>query len=697
MDKFNEVWDELGLPYSDPEGGYFVLVNFTKVKLPEDYEFPPHVASRPRDFKLSWFFIKELGIAAIPPTEFFTDANAHIVEDWLRFAVMSNIEVDLNWAVLAGGAFLPSRTCRMHLALTQTILLGPGAAITGPRKCSNQLNIASVAATGSKTSAKMHNFDTVPSDIKYCVLHLLPDPRDLYSLILTCKGLRDAAVPFYYNTVHVHGNVALPVLAAGLVPTNPGLQHIRHLVIKEPCGQNALDHVSGASDSRTEIILTFLANLLPHDRLLTFTCDCDVSLPTPILATLYRRQHKLRTLRLDSVGLEPVIASFSQDSLANIATVHICTADPKEASSWNRLLPTLPNLQNLEIAANTDRSDGVFAQQADGSSKVLAKLLDWTTQESQDKLRLHTLQVQGFDLTDAAENLQRNIHFPGLKVLGMQLCTNTAHLLRVLYKAHELASEASLSLRILILVQAEKVPESRVYNAALSRLLSTSNTLQHLIVRTKGDAAYWPDPRAVSSHAASIRLLHLDCPWPEPISRGHRRGGSSLRSLIKLEHFTISTSSIVLAEADRCGTAECYTHMRKFLVFLDGLPALQTLRIVDIRLGDLEVRQDEPQVLQGYILRQMRTLADYIFTAVSKLQALSLEQCVDLDRNPNARGKTRTEQFYHRGKTSDAQGREQTTAIEASLRELGKIEEAVVILDMKALEHGGLFRYGYDR
>jgi len=93
MDLFNQIWDELGLPYSDPEGGYFVLVNLAKVKLPEDYEFPPHVAHRPRDFKLAWFFIMELGIAAIPPTEFFTDANAHIVEDWLRFAVCKDDEV----------------------------------------------------------------------------------------------------------------------------------------------------------------------------------------------------------------------------------------------------------------------------------------------------------------------------------------------------------------------------------------------------------------------------------------------------------------------------------------------------------------------------------------------------------------------------------------------------------------------------
>ena len=93
MDKFTAVFDELNLPYSDPEGGYFVLVNMSKVKLPEDYEFPPHVAERPRDFKLSWFLIKEVGVAAIPPTEFFTPGNAHIVEDWLRFAVCKNDDV----------------------------------------------------------------------------------------------------------------------------------------------------------------------------------------------------------------------------------------------------------------------------------------------------------------------------------------------------------------------------------------------------------------------------------------------------------------------------------------------------------------------------------------------------------------------------------------------------------------------------
>ncbi|KAI1821229.1 aminotransferase class I and II [Xylaria intraflava] len=87
MTLFNAIWDELGLPYTDPEGGYFVMVNMAKVKLPADYPFPPHVASRPRDFKLAWFLIQEVGVAAIPPTEFYTDPNAWIAEDYMRFAV----------------------------------------------------------------------------------------------------------------------------------------------------------------------------------------------------------------------------------------------------------------------------------------------------------------------------------------------------------------------------------------------------------------------------------------------------------------------------------------------------------------------------------------------------------------------------------------------------------------------------------
>lgn len=93
IDRFCQVFDELRVPYSRPDGGYFVLANFAKVQLPKDYVWPPQVKDRPRDFKLSWFCIMELGVAAIPPTEFYTEKNAHLGEDWLRFAVCKEDDV----------------------------------------------------------------------------------------------------------------------------------------------------------------------------------------------------------------------------------------------------------------------------------------------------------------------------------------------------------------------------------------------------------------------------------------------------------------------------------------------------------------------------------------------------------------------------------------------------------------------------
>lgn len=93
MARFCEIFDELEIPYSEPEGGYFVLANLSRVHLPEGYAWPAQVKDRPRDFKLSWFCIMELGVAAIPPTEFYTEENARLGEEWLRFAVCKDDDV----------------------------------------------------------------------------------------------------------------------------------------------------------------------------------------------------------------------------------------------------------------------------------------------------------------------------------------------------------------------------------------------------------------------------------------------------------------------------------------------------------------------------------------------------------------------------------------------------------------------------
>lgn len=87
---FTQVFDELGLPYTSAQGGYFLLVNFAKLKIPDDYQYPDEILSRKtKDFKLAYWLIKEFGVVGIPPTEFVIAENkvGNRLENSIRFAV----------------------------------------------------------------------------------------------------------------------------------------------------------------------------------------------------------------------------------------------------------------------------------------------------------------------------------------------------------------------------------------------------------------------------------------------------------------------------------------------------------------------------------------------------------------------------------------------------------------------------------
>lgn len=93
---FNKVFDELGLPYTVPQGGYFLLVNLSKLKVPQDYNYPPEITSRgTNDFKLAYWLIKEFGVVGIPPTEFLTPETrkGSGLENSIRFAVCKDDSV----------------------------------------------------------------------------------------------------------------------------------------------------------------------------------------------------------------------------------------------------------------------------------------------------------------------------------------------------------------------------------------------------------------------------------------------------------------------------------------------------------------------------------------------------------------------------------------------------------------------------
>ncbi|KAF8138605.1 pyridoxal phosphate-dependent transferase [Boletus edulis] len=86
------AFDKAGLKYSLPEGTYFVLVDISKLKFPEDYPFPESVQGRGKDFKACWFIAMEIGVSSIPVSEFYCEEHCSIGESYARFSFCKDLE-----------------------------------------------------------------------------------------------------------------------------------------------------------------------------------------------------------------------------------------------------------------------------------------------------------------------------------------------------------------------------------------------------------------------------------------------------------------------------------------------------------------------------------------------------------------------------------------------------------------------------
>ncbi|CAE6498691.1 unnamed protein product [Rhizoctonia solani] len=86
------AFDRLGLRYTVPEGSYFVLVDISKLKIPDEYNYPASLDGRGKDFKASWFIAQELGVSTIPVSEFYCEEHREIGEAYIRFAFCKDEE-----------------------------------------------------------------------------------------------------------------------------------------------------------------------------------------------------------------------------------------------------------------------------------------------------------------------------------------------------------------------------------------------------------------------------------------------------------------------------------------------------------------------------------------------------------------------------------------------------------------------------
>ena len=63
-----EALDRLGLPYTVPDGSYFILVNIDKLNIPKDFKTLDLIEDRTEDWRAAWFFAQIAKVVVIPPT-----------------------------------------------------------------------------------------------------------------------------------------------------------------------------------------------------------------------------------------------------------------------------------------------------------------------------------------------------------------------------------------------------------------------------------------------------------------------------------------------------------------------------------------------------------------------------------------------------------------------------------------------------
>ncbi|KAM0749870.1 PLP-dependent transferase [Meredithblackwellia eburnea MCA 4105] len=88
-----EGLDKLGLPYTIPDGSYFILVNTERLEIPADFEVPDMIKGRARDWKAAWFVAQTAGVVTIPPTDFYSEPHWPLGELFIRIAFCKDVSV----------------------------------------------------------------------------------------------------------------------------------------------------------------------------------------------------------------------------------------------------------------------------------------------------------------------------------------------------------------------------------------------------------------------------------------------------------------------------------------------------------------------------------------------------------------------------------------------------------------------------
>lgn len=85
-----EALKSAGMDPIVPKGGFFIMADTSKIEFPSSYMEEKTVAMpcdpMPRDWAMSRWMTKEVGVTAIPPSAFYDKETIHLAQNLLRFA-----------------------------------------------------------------------------------------------------------------------------------------------------------------------------------------------------------------------------------------------------------------------------------------------------------------------------------------------------------------------------------------------------------------------------------------------------------------------------------------------------------------------------------------------------------------------------------------------------------------------------------
>lgn len=88
-DRLVELLEEAEMPCIVPDGGYFVMVDTSRLQVPAAYLAETFLGSDEqvtRDWAVARWLTREVGVSPIPPSAFYCRANKHLAADYSRFA-----------------------------------------------------------------------------------------------------------------------------------------------------------------------------------------------------------------------------------------------------------------------------------------------------------------------------------------------------------------------------------------------------------------------------------------------------------------------------------------------------------------------------------------------------------------------------------------------------------------------------------